>query len=279
MTKSLFLKLSEFKGNPIDEYIKIEEFMHRKVNGLNDFYYFFDLVFPYCNLLNGHYTNFEKCINDNVINLIKNKNTSFIDLDENSQEICMSDFINYAEIILYSINIFTKKYRNLEYKVYYQPNTMLFVQLNNLIKTSLESMCLNVYSNENNGEIKIIKKNCVAEVIASQSSFDIKDSIIEYLSINKENLKERRRVLLELIDSLEQTMSNFSKCNVISSIKMYSQLLRHPELNKSKGQYKWFYQKENEYLDDLFLMVLFVQQYKLTKEIVNKFDKKTNQNN
>ena len=49
-------------------------------------------------------------------------------------------------------------------------------------------------------------------------------------------------------------------------------MIRHPERKNKELRYKWFFENKNQYLDDLFLCCIYVQQHLVVKQKLKDFD-------
>ncbi|MCR5308451.1 MAG: hypothetical protein K6E24_05605, partial [bacterium] len=99
--KSIFAKVKEYKGNPIDEYNKIETFINDKPCYWHTPIY--DLMksnFQKCKLLRANFIDLDDCIS-NVNQMLETyKESSFEYLEEKVQDELLDNFLLYCEILV-----------------------------------------------------------------------------------------------------------------------------------------------------------------------------------
>lgn len=266
--KSIFLKVKDYKGNPIDEYNKISQFIKKqKCASYHSFEDAFIEYYKYCELLSGTYIDFKSCILNHTSNLLKYKEYSFNLLDKTKQDILLNEFLDYCEIIVYVQFNVLPKVVNL-----YGFDRQAYSQLFGLIKTSLKSMNYEIeFINEDTNEVVVTKSNPEAEAVAAQSPKDLKEAIIYYLGTRDTNLDEKEIRLRTIIDKLEPLLEKYKTQPLIKKVREYLQLFRHPEMKKSDPQYMWFYYDKSKYLDDIFMMCIFIKEYDITKNTISEF--------
>jgi len=147
-----------------------------------------------------------------------------------------------------------------------------FIQFLEIISTSLKSMNFKIeIVNEEIGDVKIIKDNPEAECVAKQSPKNIREAIIDYLGSRDSDSKEKEKSLHHLIDMLELTLEKYENADIVNKVKEYVQLVRHPEKKKEQKEYAWYFKDKTSYFDLIFSMCIFVQEYSLTKDSIEKF--------
>lgn len=268
--KSIFVKLSEFKGDPISEYLKISKFAKTKdCMSFVTFYDAFDNNFELCKLLRSHYCDFYDCIDQYIVLLEEYKDYSFKTLTDSIKLKLLDYFLYYCEILLCMFFVTINSYSN-------EPNRLnsdTFVHFFEIISISLKSMNYKIeITNRDIGEVKIIKDNPEAECVAKQSPKNIREATIDYLGSKDSDLKEKEQNLLTLINMLEPTLVKYQSDKIIKYVKEYTQLIRHPEEKKKEKVYSWYFKDKSSYFDPIFNMCIFAQEYSLTKDTIQKFE-------
>ena len=268
--KSIFNKLSEYKGNPISEYNKISKFAKtRKCISDYNFYQLFEIKFQICKLLRSYYASFYDCIDEYTREFEQYQNSFFETLENEIQLKLLDSFLSYCEILLCLFCVTLHSYSNKNYYL----NSNICDQFLDIIKTSLKSMNYKIeIFDAKIGNIKIIKDNPEAECVAKQSPKNIRQAIIDYMGSKDSNLKEKEQNLHTLIDLLEPTLKKYENDVIIGKVKEYTQLIRHPEVKKEEKQYAWFYKDKSSYFDSIFSMCIFIQEYNLTKITIKDFE-------
>ena len=269
MHKSIFLQINEFKTDPISEFNKIESFIEdtycasniRIIHLLND-------IFPYSKILSSNFISFINCAETITNSLSIHKNDDFKKLDASTQELILEQYLNFSEILLSLFYTFIYEVKNHSHRNFYEN---ILKQFENLIITSLSKLGYNSeLINKIDYETRVFKKNEEAEMVAAQSSKNIKDTIIAYLSTRDNDIDGKNNELHNLIDLLEPTFSKYND-GIVKEIREYAQLLRHPVKNNERDEYKWFYEDKGKYIDKIFSMCIFAQHYELTKEDLKSF--------
>lgn len=116
--------------------------------------------------------------------------------------------------------------------------------------------------------------NPIAEVISVESSNDISNAIMGFLG--NRDIKTKEKYLHDFIELLEPTIKRYADQPLIKKIKEYVQLLRHPEAKKEEENYKWYFNNKKKYINKIFELCLFVQQYDLAKNTVKEFEDNKN---
>ena len=274
--KSIFAKVKEYKGNPIDEYNKIKSFLKNKCCYSNEsIYSLLSNNFKKCELLRGNYTDLYSCLSDVNKTLELYKTSVFSYLDEKIQDELMDSFLIYCEVVTYVYLITWEYYvkaNDLYNSSYFDRS--IYKQLLEIIKSSLKSMNHDIrVIDENTFETLAFKCNPDAECVAEKSPSNLKEAIYYYLGTKDSNIEEKQNKLHIIIDLIEPLLKKYKKeCNVISRVEEYVQLIRHPELKKEETQYGWFFKDKNSYLDDMFMLCVFVKEYDISKSTIREFE-------
>lgn len=272
--KSIFTRIKEYKGNPIDEYKKISVFLSKKCYYGDTIFDIFDKCFKYSKLLSPNFVDLEYCLESYEDLLDRYSYDDYLKLEKNIQDDLLDAFLTYCEIILCMYYVTFYSYlipKNIIPSSNFDKE--IFAQLLSIITNSLKSMNYKIkVEDENNGQVQIIKNNPWAEMIASESPNDISQAIIFYLGARDKDIEEKESRLHNLIDLLEPTFKKYNGVEVVGKIKQYVQLIRHPKEKVNEQQYKWFFDNKSDYLDKLFSMCVFVQSYSINRELVNEFE-------
>lgn len=282
--KSIFDLIEEYKSDPIEEYKKIDDFVRNTYCVDWDTYYeTLEKRYPLCEKLFTTYPTFEKCLDAFTKSIKENEFYSFSSLSDNSKKDVLDDFLNYCEalshIVCFSLKTIGESNNNRQSQCIVRS----FKGLLSVVKTSLKSMGFKLeISDKDSLETRAIKINPQAEFVAARSPQNIRETIICYLAARDGDITAKENELHRLINFLEPTFKNYNRESPISDIKGYTQLLRHSEVKKSETGYKWFNDNKNKekYLDDLFSMCVFVEDYQLVKENLKEFkERKTSEMN
>lgn len=190
-------------------------------------------------------------------------------------------FLNYCEVLSHIAHFSLKTMGESNNNRQSQCIVRSFKRLLSVVETSLKSMGFKLeISDKDSLKTRAIKINPQAESVAARSPQNIRETIICYLAAKDGDVTTKENELHRLIDFLEPTFNKYQE-KPISDIKGYTQLLRHPEVKKNETGYKWFYDDNKEkYLDDLFSMCVFVEEYQLVKENLKVFkERKTSEMN
>lgn len=273
MHKSIFERLEKNYSNPLDEYIKISSFISEKECFYSDSIYLcFYKLFPYCEPLRKHYSNLSECIQENL-GILANYhygvgNDIYEGFDHEIKEEILDSFLTYIEIISCILCVFKKYYPSVFGSAHInKPNLN---QLEEMIDESLRSINYKI-EEKNPNNVVIIKSDPISEQVAEQSSPNMKVAFLNYLSIRNGDIKGKEKALHDIIDLLEPDFKKFENTSIINSVKEYAQIIRHPEIKKNQKEYEWFVDNKNLYLDQLFTLCVFTQQYVLSKSIIDSF--------
>ena len=273
--KSIFAKVKDYKGNPIDEYNKIESFIKTKPC----FYHhtIYDMLksnFQNCKLLRATFIDLDDCLNSINNSLETYKTSLFEYLDESLQDELLDSFLLYSEIIV-CVYFVTYKYyiRSSGILNSRHFDNQLFTQLIEMLKNSLKSM---------NHDFKVIDKidyevvafkcNPEAECVAEKSPQNLKDAIYYYLGVKEKDIDEKQNRLHVIINLTEPLLKKYKDNKLVSKVQEYVQLIRHPEIKKKENMYKWFYEDKSSYLDELFMLCIFVKEYDISNQTIAEFE-------
>ena len=260
--KSIFAKVKEYKGNPIDEYNKIQTFVKKECYFHYSIYSFLFSNFHSCKLLRASFIDLNDCLNSVNRKLDLYSSSKFEYLDESIQDELLDDFLMFCEIVL-CVYYVTLKCDIIPNELYNNKNfdNQIFAQLVEIIKNSLKSMNhdFRIVEDENY-EIIAYKCNPDAECVAEQSPINLKNEIYYYLGTKENDLKEKETHLHNIIDLIEPLLKTYKENKLVSKIEEYVQLLRHPEMKKNEKQYNWIFNNKLAYLDQLFMLCIFVKE-------------------
>lgn len=282
--KSIFDLIDEYKSDPITEYKKIDDFIrYTYCVDCETIYDTLEGWYPLCEKLFTTYPTFKKCLGAFTTSIEENKNYPFSCLSDNSKKGVLNDFLNYCEVLSHIAHFGLKSMGESNNNRQSQCIVRSFKGLLSVVKTSLKSMGFKLeISDKDSLETRAIKINPQAEFVAARSPQNIRETIICYLAARDGDITAKENELHRLINFLEPTFKNYNRESPISDIKGYTQLLRHSEVKKSETGYKWFNDNKNKekYLDDLFSMCVFVEDYQLVKENLKEFkERKTSEMN
>ena len=276
MHKSIFLKVTDYLSDPITEYRRICKFINKYCYFSNSIHQIMEKNFQKCECLRTRFIDFEECL----VSCTENINSDFTryyeyyQLEEEKRLKILDDFLSFCEVVYCLLKTVQKEYMSRsssidrKYFDYY-----LFEQTFELIDSSLKSLNYKLeIIDENKNTVVAIKINPEVEVVAAQSEPSIRHTILAYLGCKDIELEEKERIRLQLINQLEPTMIKYQNDNTISKMKGYVQLIRHPERKNKELRYKWFFENKNQYLDDLFLCCIYVQQHLVVKQKLKDFD-------
>ena len=277
MHKSIFSQLAEYKSDPLTEYRKIDQLIAMKSGIYSEsLSNVFEAIFSLTEGIRGYYVNYDDCIKRNTSQLSKNRNNTFANLPCETQCAVTEEFLKYCEIIAHLIAILCSPNNQ---SIVYSCNLDkgVYNQLVEMMHNSLHSIGYElVQEDAKTHTYSAIKINPEAESVAVQSPKGIRKLVYEYLGTRDEDEKTKERVLLDLINELGPALKSYNKNdeNVAKRVKKvgeYLQLMRHPAENREKEKNSWFYGNKEHYLDDLFNLCIFVQNYELTKRTIEKF--------
>jgi hypothetical protein len=157
-------------------------------------------------------------------------------------------------------------------------NNEALSQFYEMLQTSLKSMNYELIPLDDDEKVEVKKIDPGAEHTASISEPTIKNVIIKYLGIRDRDLPGKVTTVHCFVDLLEPTLKKYQTDSMVGKIKMFLQVIRHPEIKKAEKGWEWYFQNEANYIDDVFEMCIFVQNYRLTKDIISNFTKQSNQN-
>ena len=229
--------------------------------------------FKMCKSLRNMFIDLRDCLDKSIPYLIKYKNNgSLRGVPENYRNVVFDNFLTFSEIIFTMLLViveYDKINRISDDKNFHNE---LFQQCIEMIDFSLKSLNhkLNIINREN-FVVEVVKIDEVAETVAAQSKLTIKQAILHYLGARENDVKEKENRLHQLIDLLEPSFEKYKNDNTVKDIKEYIQMVRHPEIYKTKKEYVWFFKGKEEYLDRLFSLCVFLQQFVISKETLKEF--------
>lgn len=269
MRKSIFLSINDYNSDPITEIDKIDRVLQKKCGYSTTIYNLLNQSFVRSKLLRSRFVNLDDCIDSLIYNISHNySRCDFERLDSNIQNIIFNEFFNYCEVIFHLLFL-AYKYEKINTS-YFDEN--VFSQAIDVIKVSLKSLNYQiVFLNEKEFLFEVIKINPESEMVAAQSEPTIKSAILHYLGARDNDIKEKENRLHQLIDLLEPSFNKYKNDNTVKDIKEYIQMVRHPEIYKTKKEYDWFFKDKEEYLDRLFSLCVYIQQFAISKETLKEF--------
>ena len=273
--KTIFDKVKGYKGNPIDEYNKIEAFIKTKKCYYHDTIY--DLLetnFQKCKLLRANYIDLNDCLFGITKTLERYKSCKYDYLENDIQDKLLDSFLTYCEVVV-CVYFVTLKYYLYQTRVWdereFDKDT--YKQLNDIIKNSLKSINHDYkMMDDDNFEIAVFKCNPEAEFVAEQSPTKLKDAIYYYLGTKSSDVDLKENYLHIIIDQIEPLLKKYKDSNLVLKVEEYVQLIRHPEMKIDEKQYEWYFANKSVYLDELFMLCIFVKEYDVTKGTIKKFD-------
>lgn len=273
MHKSIFLKVNDYAGDPIVEYNKISTLLSKNIYYHYSLYTLMNDNFKMCKSLRNMFIDLRDCLDKSIPYLIKYKNNgSLRGVPENYRNVVFDNFLTFSEIIFTMLLViveYDKINRISDDKNFHNE---LFQQCIEMIDFSLKSLNhkLNIINRED-FVVEVVKIDEVAETVAAQSKLTIKQAILHYLGARENDVKEKENRLHQLIDLLEPSFDKYKNDNTVKDIKEYTQIVRHPEIYKTKKEYDWFFKNKKEYLDRLFSLCVYIQQFAISKETLKEF--------
>lgn len=267
MRKSIFDKVNEYASDPITEHNKIKQFYYYKCYYSTSIFEFLEQNFKKCKSLGSTYISLRECIRENTATIQQYNQDNYY-LTEGAKIKILNEFLTFCEIIYCMINISKKT------PIYNSRNfdKEIFEQFISIIEKSLKSMNYKIYIPDPNQEfVEVIKIDPEIEIVAAQSPPTIRKAILSYLGIRDNNINEKERILLELINLLEPKLKKFTNVSIIKKIREYVQLLRHPETKKEEKEYIWYYNDKSKCVDKIFSLCVFVQHYDISEDIIDDF--------
>ena len=281
MRESVFKTLDSYQGKPLEEYVKIFHLIKDEYcYGVKTIFDIFESCLSSSKSLRSHYIDFESCLEANlpeitdVIRANAPYDGSFA--YEGDKQKVLNDFLTFCELLAHMKAVAEEAYVKeiIHNKAF---DDRLWDQFSDMMNFSLKSMGYELQEiEEEKHEFEAIKINPEAETVAAKSPKGIRKLVYEYLGTRDKDEKTKERVLLDLINELGPALKSYNKNdeNVAKRVKKvgeYLQLMRHPAENREKEKNSWFYGNKEHYLDDLFNLCIFVQNYELTKKTIEKF--------
>ena len=275
MHKSIFKRIKDYRSNPINEYLKISSFVGNKDFTYNEsFYLVFRKMFSRCEPLRGLYTDFDDCISENVGFLGEYQfpvsNDVFDNFEEYFKEGLLDSFLTYIEIIF--CLLFVARTFGPSYYGQKNINKPAINQLLEMIDISLNSLNYKI-EDKDVMQIEIIKIDPLSEEIAKNSPKEIKIAILNYLSLRDGDLVGKEKALHDIVDLLEPAFKKYGNNEIIHSAKEYAQIIRHPKIKEKDNEYEWFFKNKKVFLDKMFQLCIYTQNYLLSKDCVDELSK------
>lgn len=276
MYKSIFEKIKKYSSNPIDEYNKIIDFIYKQ--NVDDCFSLHNLLkesYAYCSDLNSVFPTFDACIDENCSNITEYESPAksyYESIADSQKELLLDEFLTFSQVVLTIVRYYKANRDDFLFKHFLNvlKNENGISQLVNLITTSLKCFNYKAIANKKDLNVELILDNPIAEAVADASPTNISDSIIGFLG--SRDTKTKERFLHDFIDLLEPSLKELSDLAIVKKIRGYVQLVRHPETKATEKQYEWFSNNKKKYLDELFMLCLFVQEYSLAKQTLKEFD-------
>lgn len=279
MHKSIFVKVKDYKSDPVCEFKKIKNFISKAICYQNHYtiWHLFLDCFPYCKSLRSNYINFGDCIDKNTTELQKyNEQKNFETLPEEVQDELLDEFLTFSEIIACMYRVTYYNFFNNHPR--YELENNIFEQGIEMLASSLKSINYEFKyrsDNRNDEVVDVIKINPEAEYVASQTKPTLRQAIISYLGARDTDIGDKELKLHAIIDLIEPLLKKYSNENKIGSVKQYSQLIRHPEIYRKEPKYSWFFKNKKKYLDYIFDMCIYVIEYDVVKKNLDDFNHMT----
>lgn len=142
-------------------------------------------------------------------------------------------------------------------------------------------MCISktghAFTTDAEGRYVLYLKNPEAEAVATMVEKSIATKIYDYLMIRKGNIKDKRETLKSLSDDIEVLCKKYKDDNVVSKVSQIMQCIRHPK-EKMQPKYPFFFENEEEWMDKLFEMFMYVLSIPKTKKYIDEFKSLENSN-
>lgn len=273
MHKSIFLKVNDYAGDPIVEYNKISTLLSKNIYYHYSLYTLMNDNFKMCKSLRNMFIDLRDCLDKSIPYLIEyNYYSSLRGVPENYRNVVFDNFLTFSEIIFTMLLVIVEYDKTNHIYNDYHFDKDLFQQCIDMINFSLKSLNykINIINTEE-FNVEAIKIDEIAEMVAAQSEPTIKSAILHYLGARDNDIKEKENRLHQLIDLLEPSFDKYKNDNTVKDIKEYIQMVRHPEIYKSKKEYDWFFKDKKEYLDRLFSLCVYIQQFVISKETLKEF--------
>lgn len=122
---------------------------------------------------------------------------------------------------------------------------------------------------------RVILRNPLAESVLLKLKKSTQDKIYAYLMIRKGNVVSKRETLKSLADDIEKMCKQYNNIYEYSKLWQFIQCTRHTK-DSPNHIFPFYYEKEEEWLDKTFEMVVGILGFTRTKEIVNEIKKLEN---
>lgn len=275
--KSIFDKLKDYKSNPIDEFNKIRDYVENLCLYYDvKLFSYLRVAYKYCDEFRSVFPELDDLLDSNcsTISNIQSHGKKYDEyFNDIQKESLLDEYLTYCQVLL--ILIFAFKSNKQEITGY-----LMDIDTDNsetdyclsLISNSLKSFGYKYVKSSDSCNVEIISDNPIGESVAAMSSNTISDVIYSYLGTR--DVKAKETYLHNFIDLIEPLIKKYSEQSMVKKIRQYVQLVRHPETKKEQKEYRWYFSDKKQYLDDLFMMCLFIQQYDISNNIVCEFDRK-----
>lgn len=130
---------------------------------------------------------------------------------------------------------------------------------------------------DDEGRLVLYLKNPEAEAIATMVEKSTATKIYDYLVIRRDNVEAKRTALKSLSDDIEVLCTKYKDDNVVSKVSQIMQCVRHTK-KKMQPKYPFFFEKEEEWMDKLFEMFMYVLSIPKTKKYIEEFKSLENSN-
>lgn len=280
MRESVFTRLENYKGNPLDEYVKILNLIK------NEYCYegktifgIFEYCFSSSQLLRSRHVDFESCLKTYLPEITRVTQLNEVNYGspfKGDEEKTFDEFLSFCELLAHMKAVAEETYVN-EIMQSDEFDINLWNQFSDMVRTSLKSIGYELEEiDEEKHKFEAVEINPEAEIVAEQAPKEVRTLIFEYLGAREDDKKNRERVLLDLITELLPTLKRYKQNDENAAIRLkkvseYVQLMRHSAENREKEKNSWFYGNKGHYLNDLFNLCIFVQNYELTKKTIEKF--------
>lgn len=225
-----------------------------------------------CSQLSSVYVSLKDCLNETIKHLIAytDERLDFSHLDQNHKTIVLNEFLVFCEVVLTCY--YNSRFLDI-WKAYGCTSFIYcFNQGQEIIGKSLKS--IGYTYEENNEEIicEVRKIDPIVEQVAIKSPSNVCEAMLSYLSARDNDIGDKENRLESLIKQMMPDLQKYQSEKLVSKAKQYSQLIRHKTEKEYQEKYSWFYSNEENYIDDLFHLIVAAQQYIYGTKIAGDFD-------
>lgn len=193
---------------------------------------------------------------DDKIRIIKNDNF----------DITLDCFLNYLEFLK---TLLKNKNNSFNHKC---------KQLEMIIDDRCNKLGYEFRFDEKNKYYRVSLRNTLVESIALNLKKSTQDKIYAYLMIRKGNVVSKRETLKSLADDIEEICKQYNNIPEYSKLRQFIQCTRHTKDSPNRI-FPFYYEKEEEWLDKTFEMIVGILGFTRTKEIVSEIKELEHQNN